>query len=88
MCTDPDADVTRQQAGCDWRGASPRAARRFSVYRLYVERGNTPLIDLPPWVAEVARLAAHYEGMSRQQDYHDRQERERCKNLQRQYGMT
>jgi len=75
-------------AGCDYAGTTARAARLFSVYRLYVERGNTPLIDLPPWVAEVARLAAHYEGMSQKKSHHERKERQRCQDMIRQHGIV
>jgi hypothetical protein len=88
VCRNPDADATRQEAGCDLRHTTDRAARLFATYRTYVERGNTPLIDLPPWVAEVARLAAYFEGLSQKQRHFDRQEKQKCQSLQRQYGMT
>lgn len=88
VCSGEETDATREMAGCDYAGTTRRARRRFATYRVYVEEGNTPLTDLPGWVAEIARLAMHYRSQAQRKDYHDQKERERAQSLQRQYGLT
>lgn len=59
----------------------------YGVYRTYVERGNTALLDLPYWVAEVTSLVGEYEAQRDVRPLKQRREREKQHEMLRKAGL-
>ena len=53
----------------------------WNIWRLYVRDGNTALIDLPKWVADVANAVALFEGLRESRRIQDEDETRRSQSI-------
>ena len=70
-----DACGGYSQGACKYAGVDPLGPHLTLLYSTYVEHGNTPLISLPTWMADVARQVRHYRNLSERRRANDDYER-------------
>lgn len=72
---------------CKHRDVGAHESYLYRTWTLYVEEGNTPLIHLPTWVAEVGELIRDYRGRREHKQLRDLEEKRESEELLKQYGM-
>ncbi len=72
---------------CKYDDHDQESIRQFGVYVTYVEHGNTPLMSLPYWVSEVARLVSRFRSEREIREIHDIREREKSQKMARAAGI-
>lgn len=86
-CDTCQGETDELSSSCKYKDVSPRAVTLCNAWFLYVEEGNTPLSELPAWVAEVGTLIKSYRTKKELRTLIDREEKDKCKDLLKQYGL-
>ena len=58
------------------------------MWSLYVEEGNTSLVDLPLWVAEVGAMVRDYRSRRELKELVDTEEKKKARELLKAHGLV
>lgn len=75
-------------ADCKYHGTDDRARHLLHVWSLYVEEGNTSLVDLPLWVAEVGAMVRDYRSRRELKELVDTEEKKKARELLKAHGLV
>lgn len=86
-CAACQGETTEPEADCKFVHVGSNERFLYRTWSLYVEDGNTPLTQLPAWVAEVGDLIRDYRGKREHKRLRDAEEKKATEELLKQYGM-
>lgn len=86
-CEHCEGETETRGSDCKYAAVPDSAAYLVSTYTRYVVHGNTPLLALPRWVAEVGDLYQDYRNRRERKQLLDLEEKREARRLLKQYGM-